>query len=135
MTAKKNSDKDSTAPPVWEWILAALGAVLIAGAIGTTLYRAATQTETPASFEVEVVSTTPAGASYAVHFKVKNKGSHTAAAVSIEGTLERGSEEIESSNASVTYIPPNSEREATLFFSKNPQDSEMMIRVTGYERP
>ncbi|MEJ7624698.1 MAG: hypothetical protein WKF34_11960 [Pyrinomonadaceae bacterium] len=136
MTVKKAAKAgQSPQPPVWEWMLAALGAILILGAIGVTLYRAATREDTPASFEIQIESTERSRDSYAVTFKIQNIGSHTAAAVSIEGTLTKGEEEEESSAATITYIPPNSERQATVFFSKDPKDFETKLRVTGYERP
>jgi len=127
--------KKHPSPPLWEWILAAIGAVLILSALGTVLYHAATEVETPAAFEIKVVSESKVGESYVVNFRLTNNGTHTAAALNVEGALTRGSEEIEKSTASITYVPPGSEREGALFFTKNPNDNDLAIRVTGYEKP
>lgn len=119
--------------PVWEWIIAAIGLILVVGSIGTTLYRATTEESTPPKLEVVVDSIAPNGDSgYHVKFTVKNTGNQTAAAVAVEGELKSGAE---TSAATLTYVPSNSERRGGLFFRQNPQQLDLQIRVTGYEEP
>lgn len=133
--SKKAAQKDAQSPPVWEWILAGVGAVLIATAMGTALYRVASTEDPPVAFEIEVVSTTRTASGFAVDFRVKNTGSKSAAAVNIEGKLTKNGEDVETSNATVTYVPADSEREGGLFFTNDPQVHQMQIRATGYEKP
>ena len=118
--------------PVWEWIIAAVGLILVVVAIGTTVYRAMTEESTPPKLEVVIDSISPNGDGYLVRFTVKNTGNQTAAAVAVEGKLK---DESETGTATLTYVPSNSERRGGLFFTKNPQQFDLQIRVTGYEEP
>ncbi|MFN2413136.1 MAG: hypothetical protein ABR535_08825 [Pyrinomonadaceae bacterium] len=121
--------------PFWEWIIAAFGLLLVLGAIGTTLYRAAFEESTPPILEFIVDEIQPTAKGYLVRFRVKNTGSQTAAGLAIEGSLRRGEESVETSTASLTYAPANSQREGGLFFTKNPSEFDLLIRATGYEKP
>lgn len=127
--------KENTEPPVWEWILAAVGLALVLVAIGATLYRAMTQEASPPSFETTVQSVTASPNGFVVAFRVKNTGSQTAAAVNIEADLMRAGEKIETGTASLSYVPAHSEREGGLFFRNDPRSFELEIRALGYEKP
>ncbi len=140
MSEEKSKDKKENRgqqkeTPVWEWIIAAVGLILVVGTIGFTLYRAMTEETTPPILEFSVQAIKPTANGYLVEFRVKNTGNQTAAAVSIEGELKKGAESIEKSSASLAYAPANSVREGGLFFAKNPNEFELNIRAVGYEKP
>ena len=132
---KKENRERHKETPIWEWIIAAVGLILVVGAIGTTLYRAVTEESTPPILEISVKAIVPTSNGYLVEFRVKNTGNQTAAALTIEGELKRGTESVETSTASLAYAPANSQREGGLFFTKNPNEFELNIRATGYEKP
>ena len=129
---QKENQGQSDTTTFWEWIIAAVGLILVVVAIGTTVYRAMTEESTPPKLEVVIDSILPNGDGYLVRFTVKNTGNQTAAAVAFEGKLK---DESETGTATLTYVPSNSERRGGLFFTKNPQQSDLQIRVTGYEEP
>lgn len=131
----KNDEKEKTPTPVSEWLIAVLGLILIAGAIGITLYRAVTESDTPPQLEIVAEPPQTSGGGYLVRFSVFNKGNQTAAAVNIEAELKNGAETIENGGATLTYAPANSVRRGGLYFTKNPQNFELKIRVAGYEEP
>lgn len=132
---KKENQGQRKKTPIWEWIIAAVGLILVVGAIGMTLYRAVTEQSTPPMIEISVEAIVPMSNGYLVEFRVKNTGNQTAAALTIEGELKRGAESVESSTASLAYAPANSQREGGLFFTKNPNEFELNIRALGYEKP
>lgn len=121
--------------PVWEWIVAAIGLALVIVAIGTMIYRAVTEDPSLPVLEIRVNSIVPTNTGYLVKFSVKNSGSQTAAALTVEGSLKQDGETVETSAATLTYAPANSEREGGLFFTKNPEEFELEMRATGYEKP
>ncbi len=139
MAKEKSEEKTENQHPstttFWEWIVAAVGLCLIVTAIGTTLYNAWTAHDKPPQLEVSVDSITPNGKNYLVKFLVKNTGGQTAAAVTIEGELKNGAETAETASATLTYAPSHSERGGGLYFTKNPAQFDLQIRVTGYEEP
>lgn len=122
-------------PPVWEWIIAAIGLILVVGAIGTMFYRAMTEESTPPMLAFSVVSIEPVDSGFLVSFSVANSGSQTAAGLTVEGVLKSGEENAETSTATLTYAPANSIRHGGFFFSKNPNYHVLQIRALGYEKP
>ncbi len=134
-TEKTEKDKRHGKPPISEWIVAAVGCVLVAGAIGFMVYEAATQENLPPNFIFKINSTTQSANGYLVKFELENTGDETAGDVAVEGTLSRGEENIEQSSVTLDYAPSHSKREGGLFFTKNPNEFELKIRVTGYEKP
>lgn len=132
---KESENQKKSTSTFWEWVVAAVGLILVVAAIGTTLSNAWTEQNQPPKLEVVVDSIEPNGSNYLVKFSVKNDGGTTAAAVTIEGELKKGAEEVETANATLTYAPSHSERRGGLYFTQNPQQFEMNIRVTGYEEP
>ncbi|MDQ3321141.1 MAG: hypothetical protein M3525_01595 [Acidobacteriota bacterium] len=140
MAEEKSEDKKENQPrrketPVWEWLIAALGLILVVGAVGLSLYRATTEESTPPKLEVIVDSIQPNGSGYLVKFRVKNTGNQTAAAVTVEGELKNGAESAETSTATMAYAPAHSERRGGLFFTENPGQFQLKLRAVGYEEP
>lgn len=126
---------NKTKTPFWEWVAAGVGLILVIGAVSTTLYRAFTEKNTPPVLTFSVDSIEQAGSGYLVKFSVRNTGSQTAAALTVEGILKNGEEEAEKSTATFTYAPANSIRKGGFFFTKDPNDFTVQIRALGYEQP
>ena len=121
---------------VWEWIIAGVGLILVVAALGTTAYRAVTEESTPPIIEISIIEpVVPMANGYLVKFQVKNTGTQTAASLTVEGSLNRGGESVETSTTTLNYAPANSRREGGLFFTKNPNEFELNIRALGYEKP
>jgi len=141
MTEKSENKETRERPkktPVWEWIIAAVGFILVVAALGTTLYRAVIEESTPPILEISVEAIVPTANGYLVNFSVKNNGNQTAAGLTVEGELKtdaEGAESVETSSATLAYAPANSRREGGLFFSKNPNEYKLEIRAKGYEKP
>lgn len=136
MTKKKSENEiRNETPPVWEWVIAAVGLILVVAALGTTLYRAVTEESTSPILDVSVDSIEPTANGYLVEFRVRNTSNQTAAALTIEAQLKKGGESVETSTATLTYAPANSVRQGGLYFTKNPNEFELQIRALGYEKP
>lgn len=133
MSKEKTETKATT--PIWEWVFAAIGACLVIAAVSTFLYRAASREEGPVHFSISTGAISAHDGNYAVPFRVKNLGSETAAALTIEGTLKKGEETVETSSVSIAYVPANSERQGVLIFRENPAEHELQVRPMGYEKP
>ncbi|MGI8639738.1 MAG: hypothetical protein ACR2MG_07265 [Pyrinomonadaceae bacterium] len=132
---KQENQKQTEKPSIWEWIIAAVGLILVVGSIGLTAYRATTEETTPPILEITFEPSVPTANGYLVKFQVKNTGNQTAAALTIEGELKNGADSAETSTATLAYAPANSVRQGGLFFTKNPQNFDLQIRATGYEEP
>lgn len=120
--------------PLWEWIIAALGAALVMGMIGFMGHRALQ--ENPAVPDLRVVprEVHPSANGFVVMLDVRNSGAG-AANVAIEGTLDDRGDIIESSGVTLDYVPADSHREAGLLFRRDPSRHRLQVRATGYASP
>jgi uncharacterized protein (TIGR02588 family) len=62
-------------------------------------------------------------------------GGQAAAEVLVEGELAGEAGPHETSEATIDYLPPDSEREGGLFFGRDPSRHELRLRAKGYVDP
>ena len=139
MSARENPEKqehrresDTSIP---EWVVASVGLILVAGAVGFLLYRAVTQNSSPPDVRVQMESVVPLHGGYLVKIKVINDGDVTAEGVVVEGELKKGEGQVELSHTEINYAPARAEKQGGLFFSHDPRRGELRLRVLGYEEP
>jgi len=121
--------------PVTEWIVAAIGAVLVAGTIGWLVWLAMSRDETPPDVRVVEDGVVALQDGWLVKFRAANAGAQAAAELLVEGELIGPDGAIETSEATVDYLPPRSEREGGLFFTHDPRQHEVRLRAKGYVDP
>lgn len=133
MAASRHA-QDRDIPPL-EWAAAAVGLILVCGALGVLLWLGLTRGDVPAHVSVRVDSVTALGEGYVVTIRAVNTGDITAADVTVQGELRRGADVAETSTMSFKYLAPHSERRGGLFFEKDPRRYELKVRPQGYEMP
>jgi uncharacterized protein (TIGR02588 family) len=122
--------------PLVELLSAAIGVVITAGMFGFLAMEAVRQRNgLPPMMTVEPVAIVAANGIYAVEVDVRNIARKTGANVRIEGSLKQGDATVETSIATVDYVPGGSNRSAGLLFTEDPRKYRLELRVTGYERP
>jgi uncharacterized protein (TIGR02588 family) len=123
--------------PVSEWIVAGIGVCLVIATIALlALDIAAHNTAKPpaVSLESDTVIVTPI--SYLAKVNARNEGGRTAADLRVEGVLlDSSGNEVEKSEATLDFLPPNSRRELGLFFQADPRKYRLSLRATGYQNP
>lgn len=120
----------------WEWLTAALGLLLVLGAIGYLGYEAVAGDDRPPALTVVVDSVTRSGGVHQVHFTVRNTGDRAGAAVVVEGRLAGAAEGgEETSEVTLDHVPGRSERSGGLFFSSDPRAGRLELRPLGYSVP
>jgi uncharacterized protein (TIGR02588 family) len=98
-------------------------------------YYAATAQPGPPRIVAMRESIEPNGEGYLVTVRIANNGTSTAAALQIEGRLLEAGRIVESSEATIDYVPRHSERMAVLMFSRDPARYRLVIRPMGYTEP
>lgn len=122
--------------PALEWIAAATGLLVALGMVGTLLAEGVTVGDDPVPLlAASAHSVKPAGRHHVVTVRLTNASGRTAAAVQVEGVLKRGAEAVETSNATIDYVPGHSEARGGLMFTADPRAHRLELRVTGYEHP
>lgn len=136
--ADRNRGKTKTADaiPVWSWLAAAVGMVLVLASTGFLLYEALAGDSSPPEFVIEETDpVVPSGTGHLVRFRVVNRGGSPAAGLMVEGTLEEGATTVETSSLTIDYVPSHSARQGGLFFSEDPRKFDLKIRALGYMQP
>lgn len=132
-TSQKQQEKDAI--PIWEWIVAGVGLVLVASVIGFLIYEAFTGKRLPPDVKLSVDSVVEIRSGFLVRITAVNEGGMTAEGVIVEAELRSGTEPVERSRTTIDYLPPRSEKRAGLFFTRDPRQLDLQVRSLGYEEP
>jgi uncharacterized protein (TIGR02588 family) len=132
---KSEGRQPRQAVPLLEWIVAAIGVVLVGGAIGYLVYHSMTRGQTPPDIRVAAERVLELDHGYVVQFRVLNEGGSAAAQVTIEGELVGPDGTVERAEAVLDYLPPRSDRAGGLLFTSDPRRGELRLRATGYAKP
>lgn len=127
-------------PPIsrWEWIVAAVGALLVASCIGYLAWLAFAARDPAAVVDprVHVLAITPTGGGpYHVRVQVRNAGAAPAAALKVVGQLREGGRVIEEAETEFEFLPAQASREAGLFFRQDPRRGELALFARSHQAP
>lgn len=135
MTKKKQAP-GRKAPSLLEWLSGAAGLVIAAGIIGFIGNDAlADGPEKPPLLQVRPTGINSDGGLHMVEVTVDNRSSRTAADVTISGDLAAGGRTVETSSATLSYVPGKSQRKVGLIFRNDPRHLALTVRPGGYELP
>lgn len=131
--ASKPTGKAPAKPkvPLLEWLAAGVGLVLALTVIGVILTEALKGEDTPPALTVQAQSIEPFDGGYTVEVEVRNAGSRTASAVTIEGELNGA----ELAEATIDYVPARSAAKGGLVFRSDPRAGSLKLYAKGYVEP
>ncbi|MFB2835108.1 hypothetical protein [Floridanema evergladense] len=119
-----------------EWIIFAVGLVLVVSTLGYLIYDATTTSEVPPNIEVQLGETQPQGQKFLVPVVAINKGKQTAQTVQIEVVLENDGKEAESAELQIQFLPRGAKRSGWVTFETDPRTVEKIkTRAVGFEKP
>lgn len=118
-----------------EWIVFAIGLVLVVFTLAYLIYAGVTFGETSPSLEVRLGTPEQQPHNFIVPVTVINHGDETAAGVHIEVVMESGGEEKARSELEIPFVPRRSTREGWVAFGQDPRNAQLKARVLGYEKP
>lgn len=118
-----------------EWIIALISSLVVTATIAFLIYEAIVEEDTPPLIEIRTESVTPYEKGYIVELMVHNSGHATAAQLIIEGTLLDGDSTIQTSTATLDYLPAHSLRRAALIFAHDPNRYRLQVRPSGFTYP
>lgn len=125
----------AAAIPIWSWAVAALGLILVSGSAGYVLYKELGGDFSPPQMAFTIDAVVPSADGYLVKIQVINRGSSVAAGLVIEGVLSDNASPIETSTITIDYVPSGSQRQAGLYFIRDPKRFNLQIRAKGYVQP
>lgn len=130
--AKKSGSSEI---PLLEWIIGAIGLVIVALAVGVLIYEAVAGDKSPPNVKLTVQSIEPMRHRFLVRVLAENEGGEPAARVAITAELRKESTVLETGETQFEFLPSHSSREAGVFFTQDPRQGEIHLRARGYEEP
>jgi uncharacterized protein (TIGR02588 family) len=121
-------------PPL-EWLVAGIGALLVAGTIGYLVVQALWRDQTPPDVRIVAQRVLALEYHHLVEFRAVNRGGEPAAQLLVEGELIGPEGPVETAEATLDYLPPGSHRDGGLFFRRDPRQFELRLRAKGYAEP
>lgn len=118
-----------------EWLIAAVSSLVVLATIAFLIHEKIDDAGLPPLIEIVTDTIIEFSGGYIVELSIGNSGNATAAQVGIEGSLHLGDSTIETSSATIDYIPAKSRRRAALIFTHDPRRSELRLRPIGYAYP
>jgi uncharacterized protein (TIGR02588 family) len=132
----QSEEEVSNAASPWEWGIAGVGAIAILSLIAFFIYQGIGGEKTPVDVVIQQQPIIPVQGGYLVPIQMTNRGANSAAGLEVEGELtDRAGATIETSDTTIDYLPPHSNTEAGLFFTKDPRQYNLQLRPKGYEVP
>ena len=130
------ADKRKPQTPLLEWITAAVGLIVALVLLGILVREAVSGGQDPLpELVVEAAGLEAGHGGYALQFEVRNLSGRTAAAVRVQGVLRSGGQDVETSTATIDYVPGHSSARGGLQFTRDPRAHALDLRATGYQLP
>lgn len=114
---------------------AGVGLLLVLASLGFLFYEGIWGENSPPDIQVSASEITANGEDWLVAFAAANRGGETASAVRVVGELVQGGTVIERNEVTLDYVPADSEVRGGLYFTNDPQQGELRIRASGYQKP
>jgi uncharacterized protein (TIGR02588 family) len=118
-----------------EWLVAAVGGMLLAAMIGYMVVAGVSEAEGPPSIKISASLPVQQSGIFLVRFEAQNTGKQTASSLVVRATLIQGGKEIETSEVAIDYLPSGSLRSGGFFFKRDPQAYELELTPVGYLDP
>ncbi|MDJ0386771.1 hypothetical protein QMO56_01480 [Roseomonas sp. E05] len=121
--------------PALEWVCATLGGVVVLVTLAVVVAQIPGADSAPPDVHLRVEAVQPSGGGYLVRFEAVNRAQATASAVEVEGRLEEGGRLAEASRVRLDYVPRGSRQRGGLWFTRDPAQFRLSLRVLGYQEP
>jgi uncharacterized protein (TIGR02588 family) len=119
----------------FEWVVFALGLILVSATLGYLIFAGATMGHEPPSIEVRLGTPEQRQFNFIVPVTVVNHGDETAEGVLIEVVMANGGQEIARGELDVAFLPRHATREGWVTFEQDPRKAQLKARVLGYQKP
>jgi uncharacterized protein (TIGR02588 family) len=119
-----------------EWLVFALGAVIVAGVVGCLCYLMAKGEGKPPEFIATIGRSFEQTDGYAVEVLITNRGDRTAEQVKVRVEQTSSAGEVTATEFDIAYVPPGATRKGMAIFPEQPRgEQSVTARVLGFQTP
>lgn len=118
-----------------EWLVFAVGALLVSATVGYLAYDALAVTPSPPKLEVRLgePATTPDG--FSVPVVVHNRGTKAAESVLVRVEKTAGGGETETAELTLDFLPGDASRRGAVIFTGDPASSKLSAQPVSFQQP
>jgi uncharacterized protein (TIGR02588 family) len=132
----KNFQNTKGKKNILEWVVFAIGLLLVFGILGYLGFKTFTHHTFPPEISVEYKPDATEMAPFRYKVFVENEGGETAEQVSIELVQKRGDSTIEKAELQFAFVPRASKQEGWMNFSEDPKLADtVFVRVVSFKKP
>jgi uncharacterized protein (TIGR02588 family) len=138
MAGKRASSRGKSGPgetPLLEWLLGAVGVMLLLAAVSYLAYEGAANEDGPGEIVVSTTQIIETQSAYIVRFQAHNRGSATVGNLHMSARLSDGNREVEVAHVLIDYLPGRSTRQGGVYLRNDPRRYRLEIRPEGYQKP
>ena len=121
--------------PLWEWLVAVAGMLLILFVLGTLIVEAVSDGDTPPVIDLRVKETVAHGSGELVLIEAHNRGGTVASDLKVRGLLSGSTNAIEAREIVIDYLPRHSSKVIGLFFSRPTAGLDLRLEPVGFVEP
>lgn len=132
---KQDQREQAESPPLLEWVMGAIGLVLLLASLGYLGWQALRGAAVPPTPVIETVGVEQRAGRFLLRFRVHNQGTETAERLQVSGRLRQLGLVVEESSTEFDFLPGGSSREGGLFFLRNPERHELALEARSYQKP
>jgi TIGR02588 family protein len=134
-TSSRNRHTEAVDPHWAEWATGVVSAVIVLAMIAWIAGETLLQEDLPPSFSLTVTAVTPVENGHRVEFDILNKGTLTAAAVSVRGEIMEQGQPIDDAEVTFDYVAGKSKASGGVVFTEDPAGRDVQLRAMGYTDP
>lgn len=123
------------ATPALEWILGALGGLLLLASLAFLINRAVSGADEPGAVTIVADQITQTGEAWLVQFTVHNAGTQTLAELHVSARVFDGTSEIDNAQAVIDYLPGRSKRQGGFYLRNDPGAYRLELAPEGFQKP
>ena len=121
--------------PLLEWLFAAIGCLIVCGAVGFLIYQMLRENGPEQVIEIRELRRERVPGGFRVDVEVENVGYETAADLQLTAEHARSDQPPETAEVVMDYLPARSTRQAGFFFSGVPHEADVQFQAGGFNQP
>lgn len=121
--------------PLSEWMVSAVGLILVLGSLSFLLYKAIVVERVPPAIAGRLMESMKTDDGFLAKVEVVNRGGEAVSALTVKGEMKTLSQDTVVREVIVDYLPAHSSRTIGMFFPEQPDPASLRITFGGYSEP
>jgi uncharacterized protein (TIGR02588 family) len=118
-----------------EWLVFAVGALLVSATVGYLAYDALAVTPSPPKLEVRLGDPVATPGGFSVPVVVRNRGTKAAETVLVRVEKKASDGQTEKAELTLDFVPGDASRHGAVIFTGDPASAELSAQPVSFQQP